>query len=252
MANNLAAKIGHSIRRRLEHHFHSLGINLMPKAYPPISKGDSRQEVFDEIYDSNSWGSSESRSGVGSELVFTKQYREKLVELLSQKKIKSMIDAPCGDLVWMSEVLKEVDLDYIGGDISSHLVAGLNLKYPKLNIRQFDICMDYFPDVDLWHCRDCLFHLPNKDILAALENFARSRIPWALITSHQSLFHRNLDVAIGGFRLLDLERAPFCLPPPKARLADYRRGKDFPRYVGLWSRQAIGAVLEQRRSKSGG
>lgn len=248
----LTVKIRHSIRKRVDHFFFPMGINLMPKAYSPVSAGDSRQDVFDQIFDSNSWGSLESRSGVGSELDFTKHYREKLLELLRQQKIRSMIDAPCGDLVWMKEVLKEIDLEYVGGDISSHLVAELKLQYPKLEIRKFDICVDSFPDVDLWHCRDCLFHLPTKDIFTALENFSRSNIPWALITSHKSLLHRNLDVAVGGFRLLDLERAPFRLPPPTARLADYRRGKDFPRYVGLWSRQAIGAVLEQRRSKSGG
>ena len=187
---------------------------------------------------------------MGSELDFTKHYREKLLELLRQEKISSMIDAPCGDLHWMKEVLKEIDLNYIGGDISSHLVAKLKLQYQKLKIGKFDICVDPFPEVDLWYCRDCLFHLPNKDIFLALENFARSSVPWALITSHQSLLHRNLDVAVGGFRLLDLERAPFRLPPPTVRLADYQRGKDFPRYVGLWSREAIAEALQRHRSRT--
>ena len=245
MKNNLTAKIKHSIRRRVDHYLHPLGINLVPKAHPPVSAGNSRQEVFDQIFDSNSWGSSESRSGAGSELEFTRQYRAKLVELLQQENIRSIIDAPCGDLVWMTEVLKEIDLEYVGGDISPHLVAGLKLQYPELDIRKFDICVDSFPAVDLWHCRDCLFHLPNKDIFSALENFVRSNVPWALITSHQSLFHRNLDVAVGGFRLLDLELAPFRLPPPTARLFDYQRGKDFPRYVGLWSRQATMEALQR-------
>ena len=250
MKIDFKAKIEHSIRRRVDHFFFPMGINLMPKAYPPVAAGDSRQDVFNQIFDSNSWGSAESRSGMGSELGFTKHYREKLLELLRQEKISSMIDAPCGDLLWMKEVLKEIDLNYIGGDISSHLVAKLKLQYPNLKIGKFDICVDPFPEVDLWHCRDCLFHLPNKDIFLALENFARSSVPWALITSHQSLFHRNLDVAIGGFRLLDLERAPFRLPPPTARLADYQRGKDFPRYVGLWSREAIAAALQRHRSRT--
>ncbi len=99
MKNNLETKIEHSIRKRVDHYFHPLGINMMPKAYPPISGGENRKDVFDERYDSNSWESSESRSCVGSELEFTKKYREKLVELLFFKKIRSMIDAPCGDLV---------------------------------------------------------------------------------------------------------------------------------------------------------
>ena len=50
-----------------------------------------------------------------------------------------MIDATCGDLIWMREVLKETELEYIGGDMSLHLVFGLKKKYPMLNIKQFDI-----------------------------------------------------------------------------------------------------------------
>lgn len=77
----LTVKIRHSIRRRVDHFFFPMGINLIPKAYPPVSAGDSREVVFDQIFDTNSWGSLESRSGVGSELDFTKIYREKMVEL---------------------------------------------------------------------------------------------------------------------------------------------------------------------------
>jgi hypothetical protein len=104
----------------------------------------------------------------------------------------------------------------------------------------FDITSDKFPETDVWHCRDCLFHLPFSAVQQALDNFVSSEIPYALITSHRSLImHKNLDVGYGGFRFLDLERAPFSLPVPLLRIPDYRKGRDFPRYVCLWTREQI-------------
>jgi hypothetical protein len=86
--------------------------------------------------------------------------------------------------------------------------------------------------------------LPFADIRKALKNFAGSTIPYALLTTHRSrLMHRNLDVPAGGWRYLDLEMAPVSLPPPTQYLRDYQRGRDFPRFVGLWTRQAIEAAL---------
>jgi hypothetical protein len=49
--------------------------------------------------------------------------------------------------------------------------------------------------------------------------------------------------SVVGFRFVDLERAPFNLPKPLAYLPDYRRGFEFPRYVGLWSRTMIRDAL---------
>jgi hypothetical protein len=243
---NIFNRLEHSLRRRIEALTHPYGINLFPKAHPPNGEGDKRQDVFDEIFNKNLWGSASSRSGIGSELVFTQNYRAQLVEIIRQRNIRSMIDAPCGDLLWMKEVLRELDINYIGGDISPSLVSSLINEFSHLDIRLFDICVDPFPDVDLWHCRDCFFHLPNKDIFFALKNFSRSNIPWILVTSHKSRIHKNLDVAVGGFRFLDLEKAPFNLSPATARLIDYEKGKQFPRFVGLWSRQAIAEAIKDR------
>ena len=102
---------------------------------------------------------------------------------------------------------------------------------------------------DVWHCRDCLFHLPYDDIQRALANFARSGIRYALITTHKSRFlHRNLDVGVGGFRLLDLERSPISLPSPVESISDFQWGRDFPRYVGLWTRQQIADAVARWRA----
>lgn len=225
-----------------------LGISPFPRAFPnPIAERErSAGAIFDEIYRVNFWGSKESHSGLGSELAFTRTYRQGLARCLADYGIDSIFDAPCGDLNWMSAFLSESPVAYAGGDISAEVITRAQAAYPGRDLRVFDIIADIFPDADAWHCRDCLFHLPFDAIRLALANFSASGLGYALITSHRSrLLHRNLDVDFGGFRFLDLERAPFFLPRPLARIPDFRRGNDFPRYVCLWSQSQIaGAVAK--------
>lgn len=221
-----------------------LGINPFPRAFEYDLAAQHSAAAFDTIYEDNLWGSEASRSGVGSELAATRRYRAALAGLIRSRGFRSLFDAPCGDLNWMPSLLAEVPISYQGGDISAALVAALAKRHPALAVRQFDICRDAFPSADVWHCRDCLFHLPFADIRMALTNFVTSGIPYALLTTHRARFlHRNLDLRGVGFRFLDLERAPVSLPRPLAYLPDYRSGFDFPRYVGLWSREMIATAL---------
>ena len=223
-----------------------LGINPFPRAFANAGADGStdRAEVFERIYQSNFWGSPESRSGVGSAGEFSRGYGVRLRALIEQREFKRIFDAPCGDLNWMVDIARDPAIDYAGGDISPGLVGELQRHYPDVGISLFDICADAFPAADVWHCRDCLFHLPFADIHRALRNFVSSGVPYALLTTHRARWlHRNLDVPLGGFRFLDLERAPIGLPPAESYIPDYRKGSDFPRYVGLWPRDAIAEAI---------
>ena len=223
------------------------GVNPFPRAFENQLSAviAPRSTVFDKVYVNNFWGSSQSRSGLGSELEFTARYRKDLSKFIRERGIKSFFDAPCGDLNWIQEILKGHEIKYIGGDISKSLIENLKHSFPQIDVCQFDICEDRFPKVDVWHCRDCLFHLPFSDIRLALQNFVDSKIPYALLTTHRARFlHRNLDVSAGGFRFLDLQRPPFNFPPAITYLQDYRKGIDFPRYVGLWTNETIGQALK--------
>jgi hypothetical protein len=226
------------------------GIDPFPRAFPNPTTGDLdlREDIFNRIYESNFWSSPESRSGVGSEGTFAAQYRRKLKALLDKRRLTRMFDAPCGDLNWISALANQPDFDYQGGDISPSLIIALQSRFPDINVQRFDICADPFPAAEVWHCRDCLFHLSFDDIHKALANFAVSEIPFALITTHKARIHKNLDVETGGFRYLDLERAPVGLPEADTYIKDFRLGSDFPRYVGLWRREAIAAAVEQFKS----
>ena len=234
------------IRRVVNRVGRPFGINPFPRRFDYDYTSTTHEDRFEEIYQENFWGSEQSRSGIGSELHFTKHYRIALRKLIQVKGFRSLFDAPCGDLNWMPELLKEIPLVYQGGDISASLVQEVSRRYPNLKFSHFDICHDTFPRADVWHCRDCLFHLPFKDIIAALRNFVASEIPYALLTTHRAfLLHRNLDLNGIGFRFLDLERYPISLPRALTYLSDYRHGVDFPRYVGLWSRETIAMALAE-------
>ena len=232
--------------RLLDHWLNPLGISPLSLLGLGISQGpeaDPAQEHFDAIAEGQTWGSEESISGPGSEISYTAPYRRALVDALQKYKIRSVFDAPCGDLNWMTHVLNVVNVEYSGGDISPVVIASNRRQHPDIRTFVFDITRQAFPQAQVWHCRDCMFHLSYKDIMAALHNFVNSDCEYALLTSHTGLI-RNYNIRTGGWRYLDLRKAPFNFGKAEAQLIDYRKGIDFPRYVGLWRRDVVAQYLE--------
>jgi SAM-dependent methyltransferase len=222
-----------------------LGLFPFPVAFDSVLEhAGERKKVFAEIYENNVWGSAESRSGPGSEIRRTERYRGELVSLLKRREIRSMFDAPCGDLNWMSLVLDELPIDYQGGDISDAALEAARRRRPGVQVRRFDICSDPFPDMQLWHCRDSLFHLSFADIWLAFRNAANSNVEYALMTTNRARLLTNMDIHTGGCRVLDLERAPFNLPRPLEYLIDTAHDR-VPRFVGLWPIGALSDALER-------
>lgn len=220
-----------------------LGVAPFPIAWgPPEGAPDERRQVFETIYHKNWWHSSESVSGRGSQLRQTARYRKALIRFLEHNHIRSMFDAPCGDLNWMPQVLAAVPIRYVGGDIADAVVAAARSRCQGLDLRQFDICTDKFPDAEVWHCRDALLHLSFEDVWAALGNAAQSNIQYALLTTHRGRLLRNLDIKTGGVRPLDLEGPPFSFPPALEYLKD-SSGLGFPRAVGVWPIETIREVV---------
>lgn len=236
-------------QRALNRAGRSFGIAPFPVAWECESEeqageGDS---VFETIANENYWGSKESISGPGSELARTAAYRRALLSFLERERIDSMFDAPCGDLNWMSEILAVWPLRYIGGDISRSVIALARKRHPSLDLREFDLCKNEFPDVTVWHCRDAFLHMSFADIWAVLERAANSSIQFAMLTTYRARLLRNLDIRTGGWRYIDLERPPFNLPPAMEYLDD-SQPRDFPRAVGVWRIESIRQVINARRS----
>ena len=113
-----------------------LGVAPFPIAWgPPEGAPDERRQVFETIYHKNWWHSSESVSGRGSQLRQTARYRKALIRFLEHNHIRSMFDAPCGDLNWMPQVLAAVPIRYVGGDIADAVVAAARSRCQGLDLR---------------------------------------------------------------------------------------------------------------------
>lgn len=206
----------------------------------------NHRSVFSHIYQNRYWGDRESVSGPGSSVSQTEPIRKALPELIARHRIGSMIDAPCGDLHWMKLILDQMGIRYIGGDIVPQVVeiARANNTYSDATFVDFDIIESDFPDVDLWLCRDVLFHFAYQDIKRALVNFGRSKIPYVLVTSHIGDDVNNRSIVTGDFRQLNLFKAPFQLRESAVidRFVDYL-SPAVPREMLLLRREDFVAML---------
>lgn len=211
-----------------------------------LNRSSDPKVIFQMIHRLNVWDNPESVSGPGSTLDYTASLRRHLPVVFRQFCVQSFFDAPCGDFHWMKQVVDAHPVTYIGGDIVPALVAGNQAAHGGGRTRfiRFDLTRDRFPAVDLWFCRDCLFHLSYRDILATLRNFSESSVPHVLLTNHQATGPLvNTDIRTGGFRPLDLFARPFNLP----REVLYRipEGSDpaLRHEMCLWTREQIKAAL---------
>ena len=180
---------------------------------------------FETIYHKHGWNGtqSESISGPGSTLSYTVPIREHLPKLLHKHNIKSLLDAPCGDFNWMSQIVDSMDIEYTGGDIVTDLIQSNKMKYRDHNFIEIDIAKDPLPDADMMMVRDCLFHFSFNDINRFFENFKKSNIKYLLTTTHTELDILNHDIQTGGFRRIDLFTFPFGIKRSKVidRFPDY-------------------------------
>jgi hypothetical protein len=175
---------------------------------------DELEEAFVQIYQTNGFGGDESVSGPGSALKQTELLRAQLPAVLRDLGIRSLLDAPCGDFFWMKNVSLPLDT-YFGGDVVPALIFKNQQLFgdDKRHFQVLDITCDLLPQVDAILCRDCLVHLPNADIHLALANFRRSGARWLLTTTFTGR-QANADIRVGQWRPINLEVAPFRLPPP--------------------------------------
>jgi SAM-dependent methyltransferase len=183
---------------------HSLALRLRP-----------RGQVFESAYATGAWGSAETGSGVGSEVAETPNVRLYLSDILQRLKIRTFLDAPCGDWNWM----RLVDLggvDYVGADIVAEVIESNRARFARVGIRFIvaDLTRDALPCADLILCKDCFVHLSFQDIAAVLENFRQSGATWLLVNSCSHPVDNVNKFTGRDWRHLNLQRAPFHFPPP--------------------------------------
>ena len=199
------------------------------------------EDRFTAIYRDSLWGSAETVSGPGSEKSYTAELVPELIALFERHGITSIVDAPCGDMNWMVDILARQKFRYYGFDLVPALVAAIkHLETERVSIGVGDIRAMAFPTADLWLCRDCWFHLSYADIAASMTSFLASTIPYALLTSHinESAF-ANTDIRSGDFRLIDLFSPPFSLPSETVDAVDDWVAPWPPRRLYLWRREQL-------------
>lgn len=210
-------------------------------------------------FESKDWSSNDvPRSGPGSTLVQTAKLRQALPGIFHRYKVRTFLDAPCGDWHWM----RHVDLTgvhYIGGDISGEIVARNQSQFaaPDRTFGVLDITSDPLPKADMIMVRDCLMHLKHWLRWAFLENFVASGIPYLMTTVH----HVQTNLAVvnnGGFKRFNPMASPFLLPQPLEWIHETADSLDpalltceatdkAQRSMAIWSLAQVRDRLRERR-----
>jgi methyltransferase family protein len=199
--------------------------------------GRDLAERFRYIFETNLWGSPESRSGLGSAPAATEALARALPDLFRRLGIRRMLDIPCGDFGWLSGL--ELGLDsYLGADIVPELVKRNTERYagPGRSFAVLDLTTSALPSADLVLCRDCLVHLSFPRIRQAVANLKRSGSRYLLVTTFPDQ-ESNQDIEDGDWRPLDLCRPPFDFPPPLEIVSEEcteAGGAYADKSLGLW------------------
>lgn len=192
----------------------------------------TRTQIFEMVYERNLWGSQESLSGNGSQLVSTLAVREGLPAFLDKYRIRSIVDAPCGDFYWMKEIGIDLLLDrYYGVDIVAPMISKLQETFgsDKIHFLSLDLVTQPPPKADLIFCRHLLIHLTLADCEAVLNNFRASGSRYLLITTTPNVITNAENFYTGTYRPINLEIPPFSLGEPIDALNDFQNPGDVTR-----------------------
>lgn len=175
----------------------------------------SRSDIFSKVMEKGIWSGQDSLSGHGSDFESTAFIRTEIPKLLKDLEIRTLLDAPCGDFYWMN-LIEYSFSQYIGIDIVQDLIASNqeNFSNECREFKTLDLVQDPLPQMDAILCRDCLVHLPFRDIIATLKNFQASGSSYLISTTYPNLLTGNKNIITGDWRPIDLELPPFNLPQP--------------------------------------
>ncbi len=214
--------------------FETLTTGVRPK--------DPTKELFTNIFNTNAWQGSDSRSGPSSNMERTRSLREALPGIIQKYGIKTFLDAPCGDFFWMKTIAPQLPIQYIGADIVDEMITENRAKYPGSNLSfvHLDLTKGPIPSADVLFCRDCLFHLSYQDIAKVFRNFMASECQYFMTTSHNSGTFENKDIKTGGWRQFDLFKPPFNFPQSFVEAVTDGGGD---RKMYMWRKESIAHAI---------
>ena len=197
-----------------------------------------KKKVFTSIYKSNHWVQDQdilsndclSVSGHGSNLN-TNQFNDLFKNfngIIEKKKITSILDMPCGDFLWLHEIIKNKNITYHGVDIVNELIESNRNKYKnkKFNFESCDI-LDFTTDkkFDLILIRDLFIHITNSDIKKIIQNVKKMDFKYILLNSYDNKTNNN--VIVGQHRKINLLIDPFEFGKPTYHFKDFENDKYF-------------------------
>jgi len=177
---------------------------------------DFNRIVFTRTYVKDRWnmGSGESKSGLGSSMLYTQSFRKNLLDIIRRENIKKIFDCSSGDWNWMRTIEDKLP-DYVGNDIVEALVNTNNEKFSNDRIKF--ICGDMIDSLekyedgyfDLIMCRHTLEHLITRYNVRALETIKR-KTKFALITNSSQKENNELfDYDGFSSRGINLNQEPY-------------------------------------------
>ena len=197
---------------------------------------DSQALIFERIMRSRFWPSDKSLSGEGSTIAKTIILRKRLAEAFGKLDIRSLVDAPCGDMNWMRHLDFQFD-SYIGIDIVPALIERLRQDEKQSSLsRHFqigNITTDILPLADAILCRDCLVHLPFSEIKNARSLFENAGFRYLFVTTFPNR-QTNDDCAVGSWRPLNMEAAPLNWGKPIMILSEDHEPPYEDKSIGVW------------------
>lgn len=196
-----------------------------------------RRDVFTAIFRERRWGG-QSVSGPGSSIAVTARIRAWLPDVFNRYSIRSLVDAPCGDGIWIRD-LHPLLQEYVGIDIVPDLVAAAAKDNRLSHVRYAtgDLVKDVLPKADAILCRDCLVHLSFSEGLSALRNMRASNATYLIATTFPT--RENVENRTpGGWRPLNLEKDPYPLGRPLEILYERmpnRADQNNDKALGIWA-----------------
>lgn len=204
--------------------------------------------AFSTIHKTNEWGASNSRSGPGSTWSATRRLRHHLRRILAELNVRTLLDAPCGDANWMSEVAQHLDL-YVGIDIVPELIASNLTRHAERNMafKLADLAKDPLPKVDAIFCRDCLVHLPLEMALEVVRRFVFSGSKYLICTTFTATGENVDTTRPGPWRQLNLQLSPFFFPPPLRLINERTSAEPFgDKSMGVWRIDDLRHLFESK------
>ena len=220
------------------------------------------KQIFTALYNTNGFGSLESKSGPGSTLEKTKTLTPFIIDVIKKYNIQSVTDFPCGDLNWVNGIWPQIN-QYVGCDIVENCIKDNQAKYPTGDFRCLDLSCDEIPAADLLIVRDVLGHQPIEVALQMVENILKSKCKYLLSTTwakktgdnwtqcqQGEILRENQGVNFGGFYPVNLMSSPFNFPLAEefhkedVFVDDHEAG--YAKTLALWDLSKIkNAVLKQ-------